>query len=48
MLSSVKQQIKASPALAGSCSDERAVARAQSKPTNLALSTPAKAPATKK
>jgi hypothetical protein len=31
MLSGVKSQIKADPALAGSCSDERAVARAEGK-----------------
>jgi hypothetical protein len=31
LLSSVKSQIKATPALAGSCSDERAIARAEGK-----------------
>lgn len=43
MLTSVKQQIKATPALANSCSDERAVARAQAtpaKPVNVAMTKP--------
>jgi hypothetical protein len=31
MLMSVKQQIKASPSLAASCTDERAIARAEGK-----------------
>ena len=52
MLASVKREIKSDPALAGSCSDERAVARAQqgntASPTNLAMSkAPAKPAATK-
>lgn len=41
MLASVKEQIKADPALASQCSDERAVARAEgklsSKPTDVAM-----------
>jgi len=40
MLSSMKQQIKADPALAAQCSDERAIARAQGKlpkPTDVAM-----------
>jgi hypothetical protein len=43
MLMSVKQQIKASPALANSCTDERAIARAEGKtqPSQLALAKPA-------
>jgi len=36
MLVVVKQQIKASPTLATSCTDERAIARAESKPMTLA------------
>ncbi len=36
MLSSVKKEIKATPALAGSCSDERAIARSQGKPLTVA------------
>jgi hypothetical protein len=51
MLTSLKLQIKATPALAVSCSDERAVARAQAKDkgVDVALSKPApqKATATK-
>jgi hypothetical protein len=42
MLVSVKQQIKATPALASSCTDERAIARATAKaePSKLALAKP--------
>jgi hypothetical protein len=36
MLSSVKQQIKASPNLSASCTDERAVARAEGRAMTLA------------
>ncbi len=36
MLVSLKQQIKASPTLAGRCTDERAIARAEGKPMTLA------------
>jgi len=36
MLVGVKQQIKASPALAASCTDARAIARAEGKPMTLA------------
>lgn len=36
MLSSVKREIKATPALAGSCSDERAIARAEGRTMTLA------------
>ncbi len=43
MLSGVKAQIKADPALAGSCSDERALARAEGKlPGKVAAQSPAK------
>jgi hypothetical protein len=38
LLWSVKTQIKATPALAQSCSDERAIARAEGKPVKLASS----------
>jgi hypothetical protein len=49
MLTSVKTEIKASPALAGSCSDERAVARAQGapQPTQVALAKSTTKPVTK-
>jgi hypothetical protein len=50
MLSSVKQQIQADPALAAQCSDERAIARSEgrsAKPVNVALATPATKTATK-
>ena len=54
MLTSVKLQIKADPTLARSCTDERAIARAQGKKqqpapaaTNVALAKAAAAPATK-
>jgi len=42
MLTSVKAEIKASPALVGACSDERAVARAEgaAQPTQVALAKP--------
>jgi hypothetical protein len=42
MLVSVKQQIKATPALANACTDERAIARAtaKSEPSKLALAKP--------
>ena len=40
MLMSVKAEIKASPALANSCTDERALARLEGKPTNIALAKP--------
>jgi len=45
LVENVKSQIKATPALAGSCSDERAVARAEGRaqPKNIALATPATA-----
>ena len=36
LLSSVKAQVKATPALAQSCSDERAIARAEGKPIKVA------------
>jgi len=36
LLSSVKKQIKGTPALAGSCSDERALARSRGKPISVA------------
>jgi hypothetical protein len=36
----VKQEIKANPQLANACSDERAVARAEGKATNLAMAKP--------
>ena len=36
MLVSIKQQIKASPALAATCTDARAIARAEGKPMTLA------------
>jgi Protein of unknown function (DUF3015) len=49
MLMSVKQQIKASPTLAGSCSDERALARLQgaAAPTSVALAKTPQKTATK-
>jgi DUF3015 family protein len=37
MLKSVKEQIKATPALASSCSDERAMARASGKPATTSV-----------
>jgi hypothetical protein len=45
LVENVKSQIKATPALASSCSDERAVARAEGRAQtkNLALATPAAA-----
>ncbi len=36
MLTAIKQQIKASPALATTCTDERAIARAEGRPMTLA------------
>jgi Protein of unknown function (DUF3015) len=50
MLMSLKQQIKSAPALATSCTDERALARATTaaQPTSLALTTPAPKPVAKK
>ena len=36
MLISIKQQIKASPALAATCTDARAIARAEGRPMTLA------------
>jgi Protein of unknown function (DUF3015) len=49
MLVSVKQQLKASATLAGSCSDERALARLQGAPkaTDVAFAEPTAKPATK-
>ena len=50
MLMSVKNEIKASPALAASCSDERAVARAQgaTEPVKVALAKPTTKPSATK
>ena len=36
LLASLKAQVKATPALAQSCSDERAIARAEGKPVKVA------------